>query len=58
VTARGHHHYRVAKREQAGTVFTGVEPLAGEAIREEIARMLSGETITDHARAAAAALMG
>ena len=58
VAARGHHHYRVAKREQGGSVFTGVEPLTGEAIREEIARMLSGETITDHARAAAAALMG
>ncbi|CAA7623604.1 DNA repair protein RecN [Magnetospirillum sp. SS-4] len=58
VAARGHHHYRVAKREQGGAVFTGVEPLTGEAVREEIARMLSGETITDHARAAAAALMG
>jgi DNA repair protein RecN (Recombination protein N) len=57
VAARGHHHYRVAKREINGAVFTGVEPLVGEAIREEIARMLSGESITDQARAAAAALM-
>lgn len=58
VAAKGNHHYRVAKREEGGVVFTGVEPLPTEARREEIARMLSGETVTDHARAAAAALMG
>jgi DNA repair protein RecN (Recombination protein N) len=58
VAAKGGHHYRVAKRESGGAVFTGVEPLNADARQEEIARMLAGETVTDHARAAAAALMG
>ena len=57
VAARGGHHYRVAKAEAAGKVATGVERLSPEARREEVARMLSGEVITDHARAAADALM-
>ena len=57
VAARGQNHYRVAKAEAAGKVTTGVEPLSAEQRREEVARMLSGETITDHARAAADALM-
>ncbi|CAA7616331.1 DNA repair protein RecN [Candidatus Terasakiella magnetica] len=57
VAARGRHHYRVAKRQQGEAVFTGVEPLPPEARQEEIARMLSGETVTAEARAAAAALM-
>ncbi|RAU23166.1 DNA repair protein RecN [Paramagnetospirillum kuznetsovii] len=58
VAAKGSQHYRVAKHEQGGAVFTAVEPLPAEARQEEIARMLAGETVTDHARAAAAALMG
>jgi len=58
VAAKGTQHYRVAKHEAGGKVTTGVEPLPAEARREEIARMLSGETVTDHARAAAASLMG
>jgi DNA repair protein RecN (Recombination protein N) len=59
VAARGANHYRVAKREAApGKVLTSVEPLPVEARREEIARMLAGETVTDSARAAAAELMG
>ncbi len=58
VAARGLHHYRVAKAETAGTVVTGVDQLPASARQEEIARMLSGETVTDQARAAAAALMG
>jgi DNA repair protein RecN (Recombination protein N) len=58
VAARGRHHYRVAKREAAaGTVATTVEALPVAARREEIARMLAGETITDQARAAADSLM-
>ncbi|OAN55261.1 DNA repair protein RecN [Paramagnetospirillum marisnigri] len=58
VAAAGGHHYRVAKAERDGAVFTGVDPLSPDQRREEIARMLAGETVTDHARAAAAALMG
>ena len=58
VAARGAHHYRVAKSETNGAVFTGVDQLPASSRQEEIARMLSGETVTDQARAAAAALMG
>lgn len=57
VAARGAQHYHVAKREAAGTVTTSVAPLSNPQRREEIARMLAGETITDQARAAADSLM-
>ena len=58
VAARGAQHYRVAKTEvEPGRVLTAVEPLPANARTEEIARMLSGENVTDHARAAAAALI-
>ena len=57
VAARGTQHLRVAK--SVGTLFaeTRVEPLEGPARREEIARMLAGETVTEAARAAADSLM-
>lgn len=59
VAARGRHHYRVAKREGGqGRVATTVESLSDGERREEIARMLAGETITDQARAAADSLLG
>jgi DNA repair protein RecN (Recombination protein N) len=59
VAARGAHHYRVAKAEaKAGTLATTVESLPAPARREEIARMLAGEVITDQARAAAESLLG
>lgn len=58
VAARGAQHYRVAKAEvEPGRVLTSVEQLPAAARTEEIARMLSGENVTDHARAAAAALI-
>ena len=58
VAARGAQHYRVAKTEvEPGRVLTCVEQLPAAARTEEIARMLSGENVTDHARAAAAALI-
>jgi DNA repair protein RecN (Recombination protein N) len=38
-------------------VLTTVESLPQDARREEIARMLAGETVTDQARAAADSLM-
>ncbi|MEO0036390.1 MAG: putative repair protein RecN [Pseudomonadota bacterium] len=57
VAARGQHHFRVAKHSRNGATVTGVEPLDPEARREEIARMLAGETVTDPARAAAEALL-
>ncbi|MBL8701969.1 MAG: DNA repair protein RecN [Alphaproteobacteria bacterium] len=57
VAARGTQHLRVAKRVAQGRATTVVEALDGEARREEIARMLSGATITDAARAAATELL-
>ena len=58
VAARGVSHLRVAKSTGAGRAETFVEPLQGEARREEIARMLAGEVVTEAARAAADSLMG
>jgi DNA repair protein RecN (Recombination protein N) len=57
VAARGAAHLRVAKATARGRASTQVEPLDAGARREEIARMLSGETITPAARAAAADLL-
>jgi len=57
VAARGTAHLRVAKKEARGRVQTHVSPLDGPARREEIARMLAGETVTEAARAAADSLL-
>jgi DNA repair protein RecN (Recombination protein N) len=53
VAARGVAHLLVAKQAARGRTATRVEPLGAEARREEIARMLAGETVTEAARAAA-----
>lgn len=57
VAARGDHHWRVSKVSRGGMTTTKVEELDDAARREEIARMLAGEKITDEARAAADSLM-
>jgi len=57
VAARGAHHWRVAKSEGRSRTLTRVDELDTGERREEIARMLSGSTITAEARAAAASLM-
>ncbi len=57
VAARGAAHLRVAKTTGSGRAETRVEPLLGPERREEIARMLAGETVTEAARAAADSLM-
>lgn len=57
VAARGDHHWRVSKATRAGQTTTKVDLLDNAARREEIARMLAGEKITDEARAAADSLM-
>jgi len=57
VGARGNHHYLVAKQETGNNTTTSVTQLTGESRREEIARMLSGASITDQARQAADSLM-
>ena len=57
VAARADHHFRVVKQGDEDRAITRVEPLADDARREEVARMLAGEHITDAARAAAASLI-
>ena len=66
VAARGTHHWRVSKSEQAmgqakaedmTRVWTSVEVLDDPRRKEEIARMLAGAKVTDEARAAADSLL-
>lgn len=58
VAARGVSHLRVAKAAVGGRSATNVDRLDVAERREEIARMLAGETITEAARAAADDLLG
>ena len=58
VAARGHAHWKVRKADAGGMTTTTVDALDDDQRREEIARMLSGATVTDEARAAARALIG
>ena len=58
VAARGRAHLRVAKLAANGRAATVVDQLDVAARREEIARMLAGETVTEAARAAADDLLG
>jgi len=57
VAARGARHLQVAKSVTGGRAETRVTPLAPEDRREEIARMLAGEVVTEAARAAAESLL-
>jgi DNA repair protein RecN (Recombination protein N) len=57
VAALGAHHWRVAKRVEKGMTLSEVTPLKTQERVDEIARMLSGDSITDPARAAAEALL-
>jgi DNA repair protein RecN (Recombination protein N) len=57
VAARGAHHWRVARHLSERQTVTRVEELDPGTRREEIARMLSGRTVTAEARAAAASLI-
>ena len=58
VAARADHHWKIEKIDDGkGGVRTTLTELNGAERREEVARMLSGETITEEARAAAEALM-
>ncbi|NBT85777.1 MAG: DNA repair protein RecN [Alphaproteobacteria bacterium] len=58
VAAFAQHHFHVCKKEHKQRMETSVEILAGNDRLEEIARMLSGSTITNEARAAAQQLLG
>lgn len=57
VAALGGYHWRVAKHVEAGVTFSRVVPLAPGDRIDEVARMLSGDTVTDAARDAARALL-
>ena len=58
VAGKADHHFRVFKEEEDGRAHTGMTPLDEHERVEELAAMLSGETIGDSARAQARALMG
>ena len=57
VAALGQHHWRVEKHVSGGKTRSTVVPLAPAERVDEIARMLSGDQITDAARHAARALL-
>ncbi len=57
VAARGQHHLLIAKTHDGIVTRTSVRPLDEDERREEIARMLSGASVTDEARAQAARLL-
>ncbi|MBB5692817.1 DNA repair protein RecN [Muricoccus pecuniae] len=57
VAARGAQHFQVAKGVRGDRAETRVTPLEPGARREEIARMLAGERVTEAARAAADELL-
>ncbi|MEM8692637.1 MAG: DNA repair protein RecN [Pseudomonadota bacterium] len=57
VAALGAHHWRVEKKVNGQMTTSNVVPLAPSDRIDEIARMLSGDTITDEARGAARALL-
>lgn len=59
VAARAARHFLISKMEDVGSkrMVTRVQPLSAQSRKEELARMLSGATVTDAARAQADALL-
>ncbi len=57
VAARASHHYRIEKSHGQNGTRTSVRKLDAEERREEIARMLSGASVTEEARAQASRLL-
>ncbi|MEI7668623.1 MAG: DNA repair protein RecN [Pseudomonadota bacterium] len=57
VAACGNYHLHIMKNEKNGETFTSVKHLSEIERKEELARMLSGENITDEARIAAGKLL-
>ena len=58
VTSVASHHYRIDKVMDDERAITNLLPLQEEGRVEEVARMLSGEQVTQEARAAAVRLLG
>ncbi|MCB1333176.1 MAG: DNA repair protein RecN [Roseivivax sp.] len=57
VAALAGHHWRVSKSVEDGQTLSRVTPLDRAERETELARMLSGDTVTDEARAAARVLL-
>ncbi|WP_415184767.1 DNA repair protein RecN [Phaeovulum sp.] len=57
VAARGGHHWRVQKQVTKGITTSSVVPLGPAERVDEIARMISGDRVTEAARAAATELL-
>ena len=57
VAAQGAHHWQVAKSVEGENTLTRVLPLGDEDRIDEIARMISGDKVTDAARTAAVELL-
>ena len=57
VAALGAHHWRVSKAVTKGVTLSTVAALNADQRIDEVARMISGDTITEEARAAAKALL-
>lgn len=57
IASRATCHYRIEKSESEGRILTGVRLLSKEERVEEIARMLAGENISEHALANARELL-
>jgi DNA repair protein RecN (Recombination protein N) len=57
VAARASHHYRIEKSHGHDGTRTTVRKLSADERREEIARMLSGASVTEEARAQASRLL-
>ncbi len=58
VAALGAHHWLVSKSVEGAVTTTDVQPLDMDARVDEIARMLSGDSISTEARSAAKVLLG
>ena len=58
VAGNGNHHLKIAKYQTGDQVISSTASLSKDERREEIARMLSGDQITEAARSAAAQLLG
>jgi DNA repair protein RecN (Recombination protein N) len=57
VTSKGHYHYLVQKSSNNNQTLTSIIELNEDERLEEIARMLSGNTVTNEAREAAFKLL-
>ena len=57
VAALGAHHWRVSKAVEKGVTLSTVAALNADQRIDELARMISGDRVTDEARAAAKALL-